>query len=62
MAGGEEFDGSRSAATKSVEQARMKSLGEEDVSRDSGLHGVFQNTSTSGVEVSFVDARGRNAY
>jgi hypothetical protein len=33
----------------------VKPLGEEDVGRDSGLHGEFKNTTAEAVEVSLRD-------
>lgn len=48
---GEELDGAGTAAAKSVQQAGVKSLGEEDMCGDSGLHGEFKNTTARPVEV-----------
>lgn len=50
VARGEELDGAGSGAAERVEQAGVKSLGEEDMGGDSGLHREQKGTTGRGVE------------
>lgn len=51
VARGEELDSAGAAVAKSIQQAGVKSLGEEDMGGDTGLHGEFKNTTAEAVEV-----------